>query len=121
MIMFNYYIKASMLALIIVFFSYSRMFAQEEANTHSEEKHLIALSLGYTHIPKGGEAHHAEATGVFVPSIGLDYFFRIHQRWEIGVMAELDPRLFSKAGNWDGDWCSNFIPVQTILGKVDAC
>ena len=88
--MYNYYIKASILALVIVFFSYSRMYAQEEANTHPEEKHLIALSLGYTHIPKGGEAHHAEATGVFVPSIGLDYFYKIHRKWEIGMMADAE-------------------------------
>jgi hypothetical protein len=83
-------IRASILVLMIVFMSYSRIYAQEEDSTHHEEKHLIALSLGYTYIPEGGEAHHAEATGVFVPSIGLDYFFRIHQRWEIGMMADAE-------------------------------
>jgi hypothetical protein len=75
---------------MIFFMSYSRIYAQEEASTHHEEKHLIALSLGYTHIPKGAESHHAEATGVFVPSIGLDYFFRIHKRWEIGMMVDAE-------------------------------
>jgi hypothetical protein len=87
---FNYYTKASILALIIVFSSYSKIYAQEEASTHPEGKHLIALSLGYSYIPKGGEEHHEEATGVFVPSIGLDYFFKIHQKWEIGLMADFE-------------------------------
>jgi hypothetical protein len=88
--MFSYYIKASILALIIVCMSNSRIYAQEEVDKDPEEKHLIALSLGYSYIPKGGEEHHSETTGVFIPSIGLDYLFRINQRWEIGLMVDFE-------------------------------
>ena len=70
--------------------SSSRIYAQEEAIEHTEEKHLIALAFGYTYIPNGVGENNTETTGVFIPSIGLDYFFRINQRWEIGLMADIE-------------------------------
>jgi hypothetical protein len=46
--------------------------------------------LGYTFIPQGTSHEEEEADGVFIPSIGLDYFRRVHPRWEIGVMVDLE-------------------------------
>jgi hypothetical protein len=62
-------------------------FAQEK---EQEKKNLLSVSLGYTYIPKGSSLEAEEVTGVFVPSIGLDYFRRLHPRWEIGIMADVE-------------------------------
>jgi len=86
----NFCIRTSILVLLIGFMSNSNVYAQEEAGTHHEDKHLIALSFGYTYIPKGGDENQTETTGVFIPTLGLDYLFKINQRWEIGLMTDIE-------------------------------
>ena len=58
-------------------------FAQELKHEKKEKKNLLTAALGYTYIPKGAALEAEEAEGIFVPSFGLDYFRRIHPRWEI--------------------------------------
>ena len=64
-------------------------FSQEQED---EKKHFFAFAFafGYTYIPKGAEVEGTVADGVFVPAIGVDYFYRIKPRWEIGVMADME-------------------------------
>ncbi len=62
-------------------------FAQEEER---ETKHLITGAIGYTYIPSAGAIHSTEAEGVFVPSVGLDYFYSITHKWELGLMCDLE-------------------------------
>jgi len=102
----NFCIRTSILVLLIGFMSNSNVYAQEETSTHHEEKHLIALTFGYSYIPKGSEEDQTETTGVFVPSIGLDYMYRIHQRWEIGLMADVE--------------LGNYVIRQTELNRENA-
>ena len=73
--------------LFLLCFLSVNTFAQEH---EQEKKNLLAFSLGYTYIPKGSIYDAEEATGVFVPSLGLDYFRRLHPRWEIGIMADVE-------------------------------
>jgi hypothetical protein len=75
------------LLLFIVSFSYLSSFAQEH---EEEKKNLLSASLGYTFIPQGSSLEEEEADGIFIPSIGLDYFHRLHPRWEIGLMVDLE-------------------------------
>jgi len=55
-------IKASLLLLITLFCA-NTIYAQEDELEQSDEKHIITLALGYTHIPKGGEEGESEANG----------------------------------------------------------
>jgi hypothetical protein len=55
-----------------------------------EIANILTATLGYTYIPQGAVLEAEEADGVFMPSLGLDYFRRIHPRWEVGIMTDLD-------------------------------
>jgi hypothetical protein len=90
MMIFKFCIRTSIPVLLIVFMSNTKVYAQEDATAHHEEKHLIALSLGYTYIPEGGDENQTETTGVFIPTLGLDYLFRINQKWQIGLMTDIE-------------------------------
>ena len=74
----------SLITIVLLFFN--PIFAQEEES----HKHLITGAIGYTYIPKGTSAESPSAEGVFVPSIGLDYFYSISHRWEIGIMSDFE-------------------------------
>ena len=74
--------------LLIVTFLFGNLFAQE--TEHEEKKHLLTGALGYTYIPQGASGHSEAADGVFIPSIGLDYFYSISHRLEIGIMTDLE-------------------------------
>ncbi len=62
-------------------------FAQEN---EQEKKNLLSVALGYTYIPNESEVHIEEATAVFIPTFGLDYFRRLSSHFEIGLMADVE-------------------------------
>jgi len=74
--------------IFIICFLTINSFAQE--TEHEEKKNLLAITIGYTYIPTGAAFDAEEADGIFVPSFGLDYFRRIHPRWELGLMADVE-------------------------------
>ena len=80
----------SMLIVIAFFFSIPNIYAQEDEFEQSEEKHLIIIALGYSYIPEGGEEGETEANGVLVPTLGVDYMYRLNRKWEIGLMADVE-------------------------------
>ena len=70
-----------------------------ESDKHSESEHVkshelskkykLSFALGYTHIPAAFEHGEKEAS-VFVPGIGLDFFYSINHKWGIGLVADLE-------------------------------
>ncbi|MCF6358894.1 MAG: hypothetical protein L3J54_13925 [Draconibacterium sp.] len=80
--------KSLISTFLLVSFLGVNLFAQD--TEHEEKKHLITGALGYTYIPQGASEHSDAADGVFIPSIGLDYFYSISHRWEIGIMTDLE-------------------------------
>ncbi len=82
--------KKYLFILFLVCFLFTISFSQELSKEEKKKKNLLSVSLGYTYIPKGSLLEAEEATGVFVPSFGLDYFRRLHPRWEIGIMADIE-------------------------------
>lgn len=88
---FNIFFKFILLFLFIIA---QRSFAQEAAGNEESEgmenRHFISLSFGYTYVREGGSLESTEAEGIFVPSIGLDYFYRLKPRWEIGTMMDVE-------------------------------
>ena len=54
------------------------------------KKHLVSVSVGSAFIPLATNIGNAEARGLFAPTVGLDYFYRFHSTWEIGVRTNLE-------------------------------
>ncbi|MCF6171200.1 MAG: hypothetical protein L3J66_09510 [Bacteroidales bacterium] len=79
--------RINLLLLVFITIFSINTFAQEH---EKEKKNLLTVALGYTYIPKASTLDAEEATGIFVPTIGLDYFRRLHPRWEIGIMADIE-------------------------------
>lgn len=94
--------KKALFFITILFISINS-FGQHENQSHNNSnvhgthtskhgKNLIAISYGYDHV-RGGVAHDAyndeseneDKEGHWVSSIGLDYFRRISEKWEVGL------------------------------------
>jgi len=68
------------------------IYAQEEEidkENSEEQKNQITLVLGYTHIPEAFEEGEFNKS-VFVPTIGIDYFRELNEKWFIGVVLDLE-------------------------------
>lgn len=87
-----------LLSLITVFMNLSAQ-VHEKQNGHADntenkahealEKYKIAFTLGVTHIPAAFEHGHEEAA-VFVPTIGLDFFYYFNHKWSMSLVADLE-------------------------------
>jgi hypothetical protein len=64
---------------------------QHEALAEEEllKQHKLTLAFGYTHIPEGADDVESDK-GVWVPGLGLDYFYRLNEKWEIGIAADIE-------------------------------
>ena len=77
--------------LVIIFLSFN-IYAQEEIETENNEeesKNQLTLVLGYTHIPDAYEEGKLNES-VFVPTIGIDYFRELNEKWFVGVVIDLE-------------------------------
>jgi len=74
----------------IFFIILSAFFLNNALSQENETKHLITGAFGYTFIPQGAAVNADVADGVFVPSLGLDYFYRLTPKWEIGIMSDFE-------------------------------
>ncbi|GGZ19471.1 hypothetical protein GCM10007049_09900 [Echinicola pacifica] len=53
----------------------------------AETKNRVVFSLGYTWIPQGAKLSESETgDGFFVPAVGFDYFRKVSDRLEVGMM-----------------------------------
>lgn len=72
----------------------------QENEKEEETKHKVILLVGLTHIPETieeGEVSNSEN----VPTIGLDYFYKLNPKWAIGVVVDLE--LGKYAVNFGGE------------------
>ena len=53
------------------------------------KRHKLTLAFSYTHIPEGADEEEGDK-GVLVSGLGLDYFYRLSERWEIGLAADIE-------------------------------
>jgi hypothetical protein len=76
--------------LLIYFVNIIPAIAQEKTEENEQEKrHSLAFVFGYTHIPaatKDGKKEDA----VFVPTIGLDYFYLLNEKWTVGGVFDME-------------------------------
>jgi hypothetical protein len=76
--------------LIISLLSFNIYAQVESENQESEEsKNQITVVLGYTHIPSAFEEGKLNES-VFVPTIGIDYFRELNEKWFIGAVLDLE-------------------------------
>ncbi|QDH78344.1 hypothetical protein FKX85_04535 [Echinicola soli] len=78
-----------LLSIIFLFMFFGgQVMAQEEAEpAETATLNRVVFSLGYTWIPQADDLDEAESDGgFFVPAIGFDYFRKVHERWEVGLM-----------------------------------
>ena len=61
----------------------------EQSDGEHETKYKIVFSLGGTHIPAAFEHGHEE-DAVFVPTIGVDFFYHIKHKWSLGLIADIE-------------------------------
>jgi len=65
-------------------------FAQEKSEEGEQEKpHSLAFVFGYTHIPEATKDGKTEEA-VFVPTIGLDYFYKLNEKWSVGGALDME-------------------------------
>jgi hypothetical protein len=96
---FAIWFRNKILLTIITFLITLPLLAQtEEHNSENQKKgvailenrHFISFALSGTWIREGADEDNLNEKGHFVPGIGLDYFYRLHPKWEIGVMFDLE-------------------------------
>jgi len=83
-----------MLCLVSFMFC-NHLFAQSnraESEEQIEEvgEMVFSLSPSYTWIPAGANLEDLDRSGKFAPGLGVDFFYRIHPKWEIGTMMDIE-------------------------------
>ena len=61
-----------------------------QSNEQPQSRHRAEIGFGFTFIPLAGELEDTDARGLFIPTVRLDYFFRMLPRWEIGFMGNYE-------------------------------
>jgi hypothetical protein len=61
-----------------------------QASPEQPYSHLFGAGFGFTFIPLASVQGETDANGLFVPAIGLDYFYSVHPKWAIGFMGALE-------------------------------
>lgn len=86
-----------LISISILYLSFSATAQEEQHHNEGESeheseggRHVVLVGFGWTYIPGGGDLEDNEADGFFVPTIGLDYMYKISPRWEIGLMTDLE-------------------------------
>lgn len=67
----------------------------EEADPKSElenGRHSLAIYTGFTHVSSAFYEHetHVQSTGKWVPTIGVDYFYSLNEKWHIGFIGDME-------------------------------
>lgn len=88
--------KTTISLMLLAFFLHSLPGQDHSSDTLSEHgsashnRHTVAAGFGFTFIPVAGGLGDTQARGLFVPSVGLDYFFHLGKHWELGFMADYE-------------------------------
>ncbi len=67
---------------------------EHETQEHVAEhgKHKLAIYTGFTHVEGAFYEHetHEESTGKWIPTLGVDYFYSLNHKWELGLMVDME-------------------------------
>ena len=62
----------------------------EQSPGEKPYRHLVGAGCGFTFIPIASVQGETDANGLFVPTVGVDYFYGLHPKWAIGFMGALE-------------------------------
>lgn len=62
---------------------------EEEQEDEFEKRHALAFVFGYAHIP-GATKDGKTEEDVFVPSIGVDYFYGLSKKWVVEAVFDME-------------------------------
>jgi len=112
--------KYSLFFFIICLLSIVPASAQEKSEDREgqeeekqEKRQTLAFVFGYTHIPAATK-HGKVEDAVFVPTLGLDYFYAFHEKWAVG--AAFDIELGEYEVDYEGDEISREIAI--VVGAM---
>ncbi|KAB1068457.1 hypothetical protein F6U93_07075 [Tamlana haliotis] len=102
---------------LLVFFVFIIGLSAQESNEaeRSETKNQINFVIGYTHIPRAFEDGREEDP-VFVPTIGIDYFRELNEKWVLGLVMDLELTDYALEFNGDHLPRENAFLVGVIAG-----
>ena len=80
------------LSLFLLIFNCVFASAQEQAIAEPKEElnNSIFGTFGYTYVREGEEIGETDVTGIYIPTIGIDYYYRIVPKLKIGLMMDLE-------------------------------
>ncbi|MCU4155068.1 hypothetical protein J1N10_03720 [Carboxylicivirga sp. A043] len=110
-----------MLALTMNAMAQHHHVEQHEKGEHETNhgKHKVAFYSGFTHIPSAFYEHetHEESTGKWVPTIGIDYYYSLNHKWDVGIIADVElDEYYIHTDNHD-DLERNNVVVLSAVGK----
>ncbi|WP_298366805.1 hypothetical protein [uncultured Lutibacter sp.] len=116
-------IKILVSLLILVNFTLTAQNHHETAHieTTHHGKHKIALFTGFTHVSSAFYEHetHEESIGKWVPTIGVDYFYSLNDKWSIGTIIDIEfDNYLIKLENESEEERTNVL-VSSIVGKYN--
>ena len=96
-----------------------------DEHTHQGEhqsghgKHKLAFYSGFTHIPSAFYEHetHEESTGKWVPTIGVDYYYSLNHKWDLGVIADVELDNYYIHTDHHDELERNNVVVLSAVGK----
>ena len=106
--------KHATINFLIFLFGIIPALAQEQSEERDQEKrHSLAFVFGYTHIPEATKDGKIEEA-VFVPTIGLDYFYEFSEKWFVGGVFDME------LGRYEVDYEDDEISreIAVILGAL---
>ena len=98
---------------------------EEHATGHETKehgKHKISFYSGFTHISSAFYEHetHEESTGKWVPTIGLDYYYSLNHKWELGFIGDVELDKYYIQTDSHDELERNNVVVMAAVGKFKA-
>lgn len=76
--------------ILFLFLTIGHLLYAQEDKEEKENRHYLSITFADTYIPQGSGLDNLDHKGHFVPSIGIDYLYRLKPRIEVGVMMDFE-------------------------------
>ncbi len=105
--------KSITIVSFMFFLNIIPLFAQDTAEDEIAKRHSLAFVFSYTHIPEATKEGETEKA-IFVPTIGLDYFYKLNEKWILGGVFDVE------LGRYEVDFKEEEISreIAIIMGAV---
>lgn len=112
------------ISISLLLFAFSQfIFAQHEHDSEIHEtnhgKHKISLYTGFTHVSAAFYEHetHEQSTGKWIPTIGIDYYYTLNTKWDLGFIGDVEIDEYYIRTNEHNELERNNIMVLSLVGK----